>query len=69
MHADVLCVMDQGRIVETGSHNELLAKRGLYYHLYKAQFEYAFSMDNPFTEDANKEADANKQDRLALAIK
>ena len=62
--------MQDGRIVETGSHNELLAKRGLYYHLYKAQFEHVLSVDNPFIENAEREAEANKsQGRLALAIK
>jgi len=62
--------MQDGRIVEVGSHTDLLANRSLYYHLYKAQFEHAFFMDNPFIENAEREAEANKsQGRLALAIK
>lgn len=32
-HADVIVVLDQGRIVETGSDIELMARRGLYYYL------------------------------------
>lgn len=36
--ADMICVMDQGRIVEKGTHNELLAQRGLYANLYQMQF-------------------------------
>lgn len=36
--ADVIVVMDKGRVVETGSHEELLQKRGAYYSLYMAQF-------------------------------
>lgn len=36
--ADVIVVMDKGRVVETGSHEELLEKRGAYYALYMAQF-------------------------------
>lgn len=37
-HADQVLVMDQGRIVERGTHAELLAAGGLYEHLYRMQF-------------------------------
>ena len=37
--ADVIVVMDQGKIVEKGSHQALLAKGGLYSDLYGAQFQ------------------------------
>lgn len=36
--ADVIVVMDQGRIVESGSHEELLRQKGKYYELYMTQF-------------------------------
>ena len=36
--ADLIVVMDQGRIVERGNHAELLAKRGKYYDLYMTQY-------------------------------
>lgn len=36
--ADIILVMDQGDIVETGSHEELLAAGGFYADLYKSQF-------------------------------
>lgn len=36
--ADLIVVMDQGRIVEKGSHAQLLAKHGKYYDLYMTQF-------------------------------
>lgn len=36
--ADLIIVMDQGDIVETGTHEELLAKKGFYYNLYNSQF-------------------------------
>ncbi|MHB0877798.1 MAG: ABC transporter ATP-binding protein [Anaerolineae bacterium] len=37
-NADVLLVIDDGRIVERGTHVELLAQRGAYYRLYMSQF-------------------------------
>ena len=38
-HADRIVVLDNGKIVETGPHTELLAKGGLYKHLYQIQFK------------------------------
>ena len=40
-HADEILVMDKGKIVEQGSHDELLAAKGFYYDLYNSQFEEA----------------------------
>jgi ATP-binding cassette subfamily B protein len=36
-HADRIIVLNRGRIVETGSHEELMDRRGFYYHLHQAQ--------------------------------
>lgn len=36
--ADLICVIDRGRIVETGTHAELLARGGTYARLYALQF-------------------------------
>jgi ATP-binding cassette subfamily B protein len=37
-NADQVLVIDDGRIVERGSHEELLARKGFYYRLYMSQF-------------------------------
>ena len=37
-HADQVLVLDEGRLVECGTHHELLANGGLYSHLHKMQF-------------------------------
>ena len=39
INADRIIVMHQGRIVEMGTHTELLAKNGRYTQLYRMQFE------------------------------
>jgi len=45
MHADKILFVDDGRIVESGSHDELLAQKGRYAALYELQINPA-----PFTE-------------------
>jgi ATP-binding cassette, subfamily B, multidrug efflux pump len=42
-NADEILVMDKGKIVEQGSHDELIAKRGFYFDLYNSQFEEALA--------------------------
>jgi subfamily B ATP-binding cassette protein MsbA len=39
--ADLICVLDQGRIIEIGPHDELVAKGGLYTRLHRTQFGIA----------------------------
>ena len=38
-NADVIMVLDHGRIIERGSHDKLIAERGVYYQLYTGSFE------------------------------
>ena len=37
MHADVIYVLEKGKIAESGSHDELVEKRGLYYAMWRQQ--------------------------------
>ena len=40
-NADTILVMEDGRIVEQGDHDDLLRRRGSYYSLYTSQFTEA----------------------------
>lgn len=46
--ADIILMMEDGKIVEQGSHDELLASQGAYYRLYNSQFQAAsVDIDSP----------------------
>jgi subfamily B ATP-binding cassette protein MsbA len=52
-HADRILVVDAGRIVQQGRHEELLSEGGMYAHLYRLQFEPAEGAAlRPFVEPA-----------------
>jgi len=36
-NADLILMLDKGRIIEMGKHDELMAREGLYYHIYQSQ--------------------------------
>ena len=38
-NSDVIMVLEQGRIIERGNHDELLKQKGTYYQLYTGGFE------------------------------
>ena len=37
VHADQILVIENGRVIESGKHDELVAKDGLYFDLYQRQ--------------------------------
>ena len=39
MNSDVIMVLDHGEIIERGTHESLIAKKGRYYQLYTGAFE------------------------------
>jgi subfamily B ATP-binding cassette protein MsbA len=54
LHADLIVVLENGRIVETGHHQELLAHGGLYKKLFEMQF-HAEEMQSPVAEETEPE--------------
>jgi ABC-type sugar transport system ATPase subunit len=60
-NADIIVGLDHGQVVEYGTHNELMQKRGLYYELVIAQSEKEKEKDD---ERRGKEVDSDKEDEL-----
>jgi ATP-binding cassette subfamily B protein len=50
--ADTILVLDEGRLVESGGHGELLAQGGLYAHLYETQFRQSASVAELVTDSS-----------------
>ena len=54
--ADRVVVLDAGKIVEIGSHQELIAKGGLYHHLYTMSYAYTDPSKNAGTTARQRQA-------------
>ena len=62
-NADLIVVIDQGEIVERGSHVELMKKGGLYKQLYEMQFRYEpLEEPEPTTEVATHPPGTHRED-------
>jgi ATP-binding cassette subfamily B protein len=44
MHADKIFVLEKGKIIEAGKHDELLAEKGLYFAMWRQQIGEKFSV-------------------------
>jgi ATP-binding cassette, subfamily B, bacterial len=54
MHADTIFVLEKGRIVEQGSHNELVNNKGLYYAMWRQQIGERKTMAASVEEEADE---------------
>ena len=57
-NANLILVMNHGEVVEQGSHDELLARGGLYYQLYEAQTGRAAAIEAQYAQEALASGDS-----------
>ncbi|MCB2291446.1 peptidase domain-containing ABC transporter [Clostridium sp. CS001] len=59
MRCDTICVMNKGNLMESGSHEELIDKRGRYYELWKEQLPDSYGVNDcsevAVTEDVGED--------------
>ncbi|CAK4814312.1 unnamed protein product [Aphanomyces euteiches] len=54
-HADEIIVLDQGKVIQRGTHNELLRQTGPYLKTYQIQYADMQTDDNTASDKAEKE--------------
>jgi subfamily B ATP-binding cassette protein MsbA len=55
-HANLILVLDRGRVVERGTHEELLSRHGMYHRLHSLQFRSPVAAASPASELARTPA-------------
>ena len=60
LRADVILVIQQGKLVEKGTHQELLSRGGLYAHLYETQFSVQQGPSANLPEPTGEEPEGSK---------
>ncbi len=68
MHADQILVLDKGRIVQQGTHAELIASPGLYQDVYQIQTRIEDELQTDLTQSVQPVASANGQDTSRTAM-
>jgi ATP-binding cassette, subfamily B, bacterial len=53
LHADTIFVLEKGKIVEQGTHNKLVEKKGLYYAMWRQQIGERKIQKSPVEEDVS----------------
>lgn len=50
-NADLILMLDKGRVIEMGKHDELMEQEGVYYQIYKSQLLTSVNSGEQYTED------------------
>ncbi|MBE3584066.1 MAG: ABC transporter ATP-binding protein [Limnochordaceae bacterium] len=66
-HADQIVVLHKGRVREVGTHQELLARGGLYYDLYRLQYQEGWGQEQSLAADTVHDEEGSAQTRVRLA--
>ena len=66
-NADLIVVLNHGELVEQGAHEELLARRGLYYQLYEAQTGRSAKIEAEYAQAQAEGKTADESAEIAMA--